>query len=263
MENALLVGLSRQMALSHELDVVANNIANVNTTGFKADNASFSEFLMTKARDNDFGGKDKRLSFVQDRNTWIDLSQGALERTGNPLDVAIDGKGYLTVQTPRGVRYTRNGSLSINATGQLVTSEGDQVMGPPVRSRFRSAITISPSAAAASSRARDSTGTDTPRGQLQLATFDRPQLLQKDGASLFNAPAGVNAGPVPPNTRVVQGSLEKSNVRAIAAMARMIEITRSYSDISAILQQQERSAPQRVAATLAAAELFLMFEVRN
>ena len=100
MENALLVGLSRQMALTHELDVVSNNIANINTTGFKADNAAFSEFLMSKARDNDFGGKDKRVDFVQDRNTWIDLSQGAVERTGNPLDVAIDGKGYLTVQTP-------------------------------------------------------------------------------------------------------------------------------------------------------------------
>ena len=249
MENALLIGLSRQMALSHELDVVANNIANVNTTGFKADNASFSEFLMTKARDNDFGGKDKRLSFVQDRNTWIDLSQGALERTGNPLDVAIDGKGYLTVQTPRGVRYTRNGSLSINATGQLVTSEGDQVIGAAGPITFQVGdhdIAISGSGIIT---ARDSTSTDTPRGQLQLATIDRPQLLQKDGASLFNAPAGVNAGPVTPNTRVVQGSLEKSNVRAIAAMTRMIEITRSYSDISAILQQQgdqRRSALQQL-----------------
>ena len=74
-------------------------------------------------------------------------------------------------------------------------------------------------------------------------------MLQKDGASLFNAPAGVNAGPVPPNTRVVQGALEKSNVHAIAAMTRMIEITRSYSDISAILQQQgdqRRSALQQL-----------------
>ena len=96
---------------------------------------------------------------------------------------------------------------------------------------------------------RDSTGTDSPRGQLQLASFDRPQMLQKEGASLFNPPAGVNAGPVPANTRVVQGGLEKSNVNGIAAMARMIEITRSYSDISAILQQQSdqrRSALQQL-----------------
>ncbi len=249
MENALLVGLSRQMGLAHELDVVSNNIANINTTGFKADNAAFSEFLTSNARDNDFGGKDKRISFVQDRNTWIDLSQGAVERTGNPLDVAVDGKGYFTVQTQRGQRYTRNGSLTINATGQLVTSEGDQVMGTAGPITFQvndHDVNISSTGIIS---VRDGTGADAPRGQLQLTYFDRPQLLKKDGASLFNAPAGVNTVPVPANTRVVQGGLEKSNVHAIAAMARMIEITRSYSDVSAILQQesdQRRSALQQL-----------------
>ncbi len=249
MENALLVGLSRQMALSHELDVVSNNIANINTTGYKADNAAFSEFLMSNARDNDFSGKDKRVDFVQDRSTWIDLSPGAVERTGNPLDVAIDGNGYLTVQTQRGQRYTRNGSLSINPTGQLVTSEGDQVIGAAGPITFQIGdqnINISSTGIIT---ARDSTGQDAARGQLQLAYFDRPQMLQKEGASLFSAPAGVNVVPVSPNTRVVQGALEKSNVNGIAAMARMIEITRSYSDISAILQQesdQRRSALQQI-----------------
>jgi len=249
MENALLIGLSRQMALNHELDVVSNNIANINTTGYKADNAAFSEFLMSNARDNEFGGKDKRVDFVQDRNTWIDLSQGAIERTGNPLDVAIDGKGYLTVQTQGGQRYTRNGSLTINATGQLVTSEGDQVIGTagPITFQINDHdINISSTGIVT---ARDSTGADAPRGQLQLAYFDRPQMVKKEGGSLFNAPAGVNTIPVPANTRVVQGGLEKSNVHAIAAMARMIEITRTYSDISAILQQegdQRRSALQQI-----------------
>jgi len=70
-------------------------------------------------------GKDRRVSFVEDRATWIDFSPGAMQRTGNPLDVAIDGKGYFVVQTPRGQRYTRNGALSINAAGALVTSTGD------------------------------------------------------------------------------------------------------------------------------------------
>ena len=129
MENALLVGLSRQMALSHELDIIANNIANIDTTGFKADNASFSEFLMPRASDGQFSGGDKRVSFVQDRASWIDLSPGSIQRTGDPLNVAIDGPGYLTVQTARGTRYTRNGSLSVNGTGQLVTSDGDAVLG--------------------------------------------------------------------------------------------------------------------------------------
>src|SRR5579863_5796810 len=105
MENALLIGLSRQMALSHQLDIVANNVANIDTTGFKADNAAFSAYLMPGASDAQFSGKDRRVSFVEDRARWIDFSPGAIQHTGNPLDVAIDGKGYFVVQTPRGERY--------------------------------------------------------------------------------------------------------------------------------------------------------------
>jgi flagellar basal-body rod protein FlgF len=239
MENALLVGLSRQMALSHELDIVANNIANIDTTGYKADNAAFAQFLTTGARDNEFKGGDRKISFVQDRSTWIDLSAGALEHTGNPLDIAIDGKGYLAVQTPRGQRYTRNGALAINAAGQLVTSAGDQVLGGGGPITFQSTdhdVSISGSGIIT---VREGSGTTSAtRGTLQIVGFDRPQLLQKDGSSTFMAPAGVNPGPPPQGTRVVQGSIEKSNVRAVAEMARMIEITRNYSDIAAILQQQ-------------------------
>ena len=239
MENALLVGLSRQMALSHELDIIANNIANIDTTGFKADNASFSEFLMPRASDGQFSGGDKRVSFVQDRASWIDFSPGALERTGDPLNVAIDGDGYLVVQTPRGQRYTRNGALSLNATGQLVTSEGYQVVGDSGPITFQSTdhdIAISPTGLI-TVREGNSTA-DAQRGRLQLVSFDQPRLLQKDGSSTFMPPNGVNAGPAPLTTRIVQGAVEKSNVNAVGAMARMIEITRSYSDIAAILQQQ-------------------------
>jgi flagellar basal-body rod protein FlgF len=239
MENNLLVGLSRQMSLSHELDIVANNIANVDTTGFKADNAAFSEYLMSSARDEDFGGKDKRVSFVQDRATWTDMTPGALQRTGNPLDVAIDGRGFLTVQTPRGQRYTRNGSFSLDATGNLVTSEGYQVLGDggPITLQSTDHDVIISENGIITVREGASTA-DTVRGKLQLVSFAQPQRLEKDGSSTFRAPNGVNPDPAPTNTRVVQGAIEKSNVNAVAEMARMIQITRSYSDIAAILQQQ-------------------------
>src|SRR6185295_19128609 len=118
MENASLVGLSRQIALQRELDVVANNIANLNTTGFKADNVVFQEHLMPAARANQFAAADRQLSFVQDRATWLDLSQGPVLQTGNPLDVSISGNAFLTIQTPRGERYTRNGALQFNNTGE-------------------------------------------------------------------------------------------------------------------------------------------------
>src|SRR5438270_5239162 len=100
MENALLVGLSRQVTLERQLDVVANNIANVNTTGYKADSSLFEEYLMSGAHEDNFVGTDRRVSFVQDRGTYRDFTQGPSEQTKNPLDVAIDGSGFLVVQTP-------------------------------------------------------------------------------------------------------------------------------------------------------------------
>jgi flagellar basal-body rod protein FlgF len=253
MENALLVGLSRQMALSHELDIIANNVANIDTTGYKSDNAAFSEFLMPHASDGQFPGSDKRVSFVQDRASWIDFSPGAIERTGDPLNVAIDGDGYLSVQTARGQRYTRNGALQINGSGQLVTSDGDPVLGGSGPITFQPGdhnVSISPSGIIT---VREGASTaDAPRGQLQIVAFDKPRLLQKDGGSTFMAPNGVNAGPAPPTTHLVQGAIEKSNVNAVGEMARMIQITRNYSDIAAILQQQgdqRRNALQQLSQT--------------
>jgi flagellar basal-body rod protein FlgF len=253
MENALLVGLSRQMSLSHELDIVANNIANIDTTGYKADNAAFREFLMPRASDGEFTGNDRRISFVQDRGSWIDFSPGSVQRTGNPLDVAIQGNAYLAVQTPRGQRYTRDGALSTNATGQLVTLDGYPVLsdsGPITFQPGDHDVIISANGIIT---VREGTSTtDSPRGKLQLVGFDQAQRLQKDGENLFMVPAGVNTTAPPQGTRVVQGAIEKSNVNAVAEISRMIEITRSYTDIANILQQQSdqrRSALSQLAQT--------------
>ena len=129
MENTLLIGLSRQTVLERQLDIVANNVANVNTTGFKADSSLFEEYLMPGAHEDNFSGSDRRVSYVQDRGTFRDFSQGAAEQTKNPLDVAIDGSGFLVVQTAAGERYTRDGGLQLNSQGQLVTAAGDPVLG--------------------------------------------------------------------------------------------------------------------------------------
>jgi flagellar basal-body rod protein FlgF len=239
MENALLIGLSRQVALGHELDMIANNIANVDTTGYKADKEVFSDFLAPRASDQNFNGRDRQVNFVEDRATYIDMAPGSLQHTGNPLDVTIDGNAYLVVQTARGQRYTRNGALQVNGAGQLVTSNGDKVLGTGGPITFQNLdhdIVIS-SSGIITVREGSSTA-DTPRGTLQLASFANPQVLQKDGASAFMAPPGVASNPAPANTRVVQGSIEKSNVNGVAEMARMIAITRSYTDIANILSQE-------------------------
>ena len=250
MENAALVGLSRQIAVQRELDVVANNIANLNTTGFKADNVVFHEFLMPGAQANQFAGNDRRVSFVQDRATWLDLSQGPVQQTGNPLDVAISGNAFLTIQTPRGERYTRNGALQLNNAGELVTSEGHKVIGesgPIVLQANDRDISISTDGTISVREGRNTT--DSLRGKLKLVTFEQPQRLQKDGTSAYVAPAGVVAQAAA-QVRVVQGNIEKSNVRSVVEMTRMVEVTRTYTQVASMLHQQSdmrRAAIEKLA----------------
>jgi flagellar basal-body rod protein FlgF len=234
MQNTLLVGLSRQVALGRELDVVANNIANINTTGFKAEGSIFEEFLNSNARADTTGN---RVSFVRDRGTWHDLSAGPVEKTGNPLDVAVDGNALLVVQTPRGERYTRNGSFQINAQGQLVTSEGNPVLGEAGPITFQPTDNqVSISADGTISVREGNATTDSQRGTLRMVSVANAQNLQKDGGSTFSV-----AGETPQPTkasRIVQGTVEKSNVRAVVEMTRMIEVTRSYTQIANMISQQ-------------------------
>jgi flagellar basal-body rod protein FlgF len=239
MDSTLLIGLSRQTTLRRELEIVANNIANINTTGFKADGAVFSEYLQTGARAEQFSAPDRRLSFVQDRMSWHDMSQGTVQQTGNPLDIALDGDAMLVVQTPRGERYTRNGSLQISATGELVTSAGDKVMGdngPIVFQPSDKDIEITTDGTI-NVREGVSLTSDSARGKLRLVTFANPQQLQKDGASTFSAPAGLLPEPTA-KVKIVQGAIEKSNVRSVVEMTRMIELTRAYTEVAGVLQQQ-------------------------
>ncbi len=242
MQNAFLIGLSRQVALSREMDVVANNIANIDTTGYKADGSLFEEYLSSSAR-TDAGA---RVSYVRDRGVWHDMNAGGMQRTGNPLDVAIDGDGFFTVQTPRGQRYTRNGSFKINPAGQLVTSAGDPVLGSGGPITFQPndrQISISPDGTI-SVRQGNSTA-DSVRGTLTVVNFANPQKLQKDGGSTFNPPAGVTPQAAT-GAKIVQGELEKSNVRGVVEMSRMIEITRSYMQIASMLQQQSDVSQQSI-----------------
>ncbi len=236
MQNAILVGLSRQVALSREMDVVANNIANINTTGYKADSSVFEEYLSSPARADITGS---RVSFVQDRGAWHDMSQGAAEHTGNPLDVAIDGPGFLVVQTPNGERYTRNGSMQINATGQLVTSDGYPVLGdggPITLQANDSQVSISRDGTI--SVREGTSNVDSARGKIRLVTFANLQQVQKDGNGTFNPTGGAQPQPAAATSGLIQGSIEKSNVRGVVEMSRMIEISRAYAQIDGLLQQQ-------------------------
>jgi flagellar basal-body rod protein FlgF len=249
MENALLVGLSRQMTLQRQLDVVANNIANVNTSGYKADQSLFEEYLTSGAHEDNFIGRDRRVSYVQDRATFRDFTQGPSELTKNPLDIAINGNGFLAVQTQGGERYTRDGNLQMNNVGQLVTASGDPVLGasgPIVFQPTDHDINISPDGTVTvlegTSRA------DSVRGKLRLVSFADAQSLLKQGGNLFAA--GASAPQQDLKSTVQQGFVEKSNVNAVAEMSRMMEVMRTYTQISTLMQQQndlQKSAIEKLA----------------
>ena len=250
MENTLLVGLSRQMALERQMDVVANNVANVNTNGFKADNSLFEEFLNSGAHEDNFIGRDRRVSYVQDRGTFKDLSQGPTEQTKNPLDVAIDGGGFLVVQTPAGERYTRDGGLQINNQGQLVTASGNPVLGTSGPIVFQPTDhDVSIASDGNITVVEGVNRIDSVRGKLRLVSFTDAQKLLKEGGNLYSAGAGTAALP-DLASRVKQGFIEKSNVNSVAEMSRMIDVTRAYQQIASMLQTQSdlhKSAIQQLA----------------
>lgn len=232
MENALLVGLSRQMALARELDVIANNVANVGTNGFKARSANFNEFIAPTARADTFRSPDRRLSYVIDKGTPIDLSAGALERTGNPLDIALQSEQFLVVQTPQGDRYTRAGSLDINARGQLVTQSGQPVLGDGGPIVFGSAES-NPRIAADGSVSSD----QGQRGKIRLVRFENARALSSEGDNLFASTTA--ALPVGPQGKVETGAFERSNVRAVVEMTRLVEVQRAYQNMSALMAKTD------------------------
>lgn len=240
MENAQLIGLSRQIALQRQMDVVANNMANVNTTGFKNEVLLFEEFVMPTARDNDFATSDQPLSYTQDWATIHDLTGGAIQQTGAPLDVALEGDGFFTVMTPEGPRYTRNGEFKLDATGKLVNNEGNPVMSEGGGIQFSASetgISIGLDGTVLSSAGN--------KGRLAIVSFDDPQMLKRTGANLFSGD-----GALPDHTtRAVQGAVERSNVSGITEMSNMIRVNRAYQTLAQIMQRQDelrRTAIQRL-----------------
>jgi flagellar basal-body rod protein FlgF len=238
MENALLIGLSRQTALERQIDVIANNIANVNTTGYKSDSSLFETYLNTPAHEDNFVGGDRRVAFVQDRGTYRNMNEGPTQETRNPLDVAIDGQAFLAVQTPAGERYTRDGNMHINNLGQLVTAAGNPVLGtngPIVFQPNDHDINITPDGAV--TVVSGTNNTDQIRGNLRMVTFPEAQKMLKEGYNLYAAGEGGTPAQDTKST-LRQGFLEQSNVNAVSEMSRMMEVSRAYTQIATLMQQQ-------------------------
>lgn len=231
MENALLIGLSRQSALARQLEVIANNMANMRTPGYKGETMMFEEYLMPGAEISGLEGADAQISYVYDVGLARDFSTGNFERTDNELDLAIEGKGWLAVETPDGERYTRDGGLKISADGILVTGRGHPVLGDGGTIQFSPEdhdIVI----------ASDGTisAADGERGRLRVVAFENESGLAKEGDNLFSSnemPAAAR------DIRVIQGMIERSNVQPVRETARMIEVTRAYASAAQLLEKMQ------------------------
>ncbi|WP_165498351.1 flagellar basal-body rod protein FlgF [Siculibacillus lacustris] len=223
MENAQLVGLSRQLTLQRQLDMIANNVANVDTSGFKAQTMLVKEQKLAPAAANEFQRADRPISFVLDDGNLYDLQPGQMVTTNNDLDVAVDGKGWFAVQTNAGERYTRNGSFAIGPDGLLQTRDGHAVLtdaGP---------LTVQPNETALSIAADGTISTNQGvRGKLKLVDFAAAGDLKKIGETLFEG-KNPQAATLP---RLVQGQIEKSNVRAVVEISKLIEVGRTYQNVA-------------------------------
>jgi flagellar basal-body rod protein FlgF len=224
MESPAYIVLSRQLSLRRQLDVVAHNLANTNTPGFKGEKMVFEEFLTQPQR-------NVPLSFVQDVRTVRDLSEGPLARTDNPLDLAIAGEGYFTVQTESGPRYTRAGRFQIDAEGQLTDNRGNPLLGPggqPVTIPGGSQdLSITPDGTV-------SAGINVV-GTVGVVQFADPQALQPEGGNQFTT----DQAPQPaPKARILQGMLENSNVNPVLELTEMIRVHRAYAGNQNILQNE-------------------------
>jgi flagellar basal-body rod protein FlgF len=216
MEAASYVALSSQMALTRQLDVVANNLANSSTPAYKAERVLFAEFVNRQAPNS-----AARVSFVQDFGSARDTKQGSLSRTGNSLDLALQGDGYLKVQTPLGIRYTRNGRFQLDPTGQVVTAQGY-----PVLAEGDAPLTL-PTDAKDITVTRDGTVSTAQgdAGHIAVVEFADERALSPVSGGLYVTEATPTKAK---DAVVLQGMVEESNVQPILEMTRMMQISRNF-----------------------------------
>jgi flagellar basal-body rod protein FlgF len=232
MESPIYVLLSQQDALGRQMEVVSQNIANVNTTGFKSHGMLFEDFIERPSAQSE-------LHMVLDRATYRNTAQGAFVKTDNPLDVAIGGKGYFAVQTPQGTQYTRSGSFQISAEGNLVTADGFQVLaggGQP--------ITIPENAKQISIGADGTISTDAGNvGQLNVATFANEQNMKPTYGGFYSTD---EAPQTESTAQINQGMLEGSNVRPVVEMTQIIEISRAYQRVANLINAENDRMRQAI-----------------
>lgn len=222
MENSLLIALSRQTVMQRHMETIANNIANVSTSGFKGEQLLFVEYLAQNP-------EGETASYVQDIAVVRDFGEGEFITTSSPLDVAIHGKGWFVIDTPDRKAYTRNGHFGLNDQGQMVTSGGH-----PVLSADGTPITFGPEETGIKISADGTISTTAGiKGQLDVVVFEDEKALDKASESLFVTDAVPNKAL---DAKVVQGMIEGSNVQPVVEITNMIWAMRSYQSAHEVVK---------------------------
>lgn len=226
MENASYIGLSRLSTMRRNLDVIANNLANMNSNAYKGERVMFEEYL-------DRGDRRNPVSFVTDTAVLRDVRVGKLEQTGNPLDLAINGSGYFTIDTPQGRRFTRDGHFRLDDDRRLVTSGGHPVLDNrgreikfPEGQADRAAISVDGTVTVGQEQV----------GKIDLVSFANEQTLRKTSQGLYATDQEPQAAPQ--TSTIAQNALEASNVEPIIEMTNMIELLRQYQNTQNLMDQE-------------------------
>ena len=235
MDNAIYVGLSRQVVLQRALDVAANNIANMDTAGFKVEHLRV--LTDPEAPPSPSVGFGRRpINYVLDNGSGRDFSGGAIEKTGATYDVALSGDGFFGVQPAAGTVYTRDGRFGVDAQNQLVDKAGDTVMD-----KGGSTLTVDPNKGAPVIGAdgtvsqTDNSGHVSVVGRIGVTRFANRGALEKQGANGFVDPTGAAGAQPATDATMAQGFVEKSNVNPVTEISSLIEITRAYERVQNLI----------------------------
>lgn len=234
MDNTTYIALSRQQALWNQLEVVANNLANVNTTGYKGTDVLFTQYI-ERVKQNDRTFADK-VAFTHDFGLVRNLAQGAFNYTGNIYDLSIQGDGYFATQGEgEPIRYSRAGNFTLNNDAQLVTQEGRLVLDvnnqPITISAEVGEVMIQGDGSVIDQKTAESIG------QIKVVRFEDQRVLkQVDGTSFTTAPGQQEIAVE--NPKVAQGVLEDSNVNGVSEMTRLIALNRTYADVARMVENE-------------------------
>lgn len=248
MNNAIYIALSRQTGLFRNMDVIANNIANASTPGFKEDTLLFDDYLV-----NDRDNFQRKIAFSHDGKMATNFKDGVITETGRPLDVALDGEGFFKVETPDGIRYTRAGNFTLNGNREIVTENGNRVLdetGAPIKLLEEDVnITISADGTVKVDQEGQRRGDAQSRGKIGTVTFANLQQVEKQGNGLF-----VTDQPeIPAQAKVLQGVSEQSNVNSVVQITQMIEVNRSTAGVSRFMSDMHELMRRAITAYTRAA----------